>query len=96
MWRQTTAAPAMTATRLRPPHVGDVVHYWPLLPDVPGCRAALVTEIHVDPHLASLAILHASGVQFLLGVRQAELDPLVADPFTDKYEPGTWHEAKHR
>lgn len=87
----------MRPTSLAAPRVGDVVHYWPTLSEMPGCRAAIVTETHVDPHLASLMILHTTGLQFLQGVRQAESDPLTPDTFiTDKYVPGTWHSAAHQ
>lgn len=86
----------MTVTSLSPPHVGDIVHYWPMLTDIPGCRAAVVTGIHVDPHLASLMVLHTTGMQFLHEVRQAQPDPLMSDPILDKYVPGTWHLASHQ
>lgn len=86
----------MMTTSLNAPHVGDVVHYWPMLSEMPGCRAAIVTEMHVDPHLASLMILHTTGLQFLTEVRQSESDPL-SDPYvTEKYVPGTWHAAGHQ
>lgn len=72
------------------PRVGDIVHYWPLLVEKPGCRAAMVTDIHYNPQLASLMIAHATGVQFLPEVRRMECD------FSwDAYQPGTWHHAGH-
>jgi len=79
----------MPTTVLTPPRVGDIVHYTPL--DLPGCRAAIVTEIHIDAHLATLAVLHPSGMQFLQQIRQAELEHL-----WEQYEPGTWHVAHHQ
>lgn len=87
----------MKPTSLSAPRVGDIVHYWPTLSEMPGCRAAIVTEMHIDRHLASLMILHTTGLQFLPEVRQSESDPLAADSFaTDKYVPGTWHSAAHQ
>lgn len=81
----------MTSPGLNPPRVGDIVHFWPMLPDTPGCRAAVVTEIHIDARMATLAVLHPNGMQFLPEVRQAELEHL-----WEQYEPGTWHVANHQ
>lgn len=89
-------ATAMMGTNQSAPHIGDMVHYWPVLTELQGCRAAVVTGTHVDPHLASLMVLHTTGCQFLEEIRQAELDPLMTDPLTDKYVPGTWHVAAHQ
>lgn len=80
----------MTTVSL-PPRVGDIVHYWPLLAERPGCKAAIVTEIHVDPQLATLMVVCATGVQFVQQARKAEAG------FTwDSFEPGTWHSAEHQ
>lgn len=87
------AVSAMTALVTNPPRVGDIVHYWPLMAEMPGCRAAVVTEIHMDPQRASLMVLSTTGLQFILEARMSLVEQ---DPFTDKYEPGTWHSADHR
>lgn len=89
----TPAAIAMTALVTNPPRVGDIVHYWPLTAEMPGCRAAVVTEIHMDPHLASLMVLNTTGFQFVLESRMSMTD---YDPFTESREPGTWHSADHQ
>lgn len=90
---QIPAVSAMTAPVANPPRVGDIVHYWPLTAEMPGCRAAVVTEIHMDPQLASLMVLHTTGIQFIL---EARVSLVEHDPFTDRYEPGTWHSADHQ
>lgn len=84
------AVNAVTATSA-PPRVGDIVHYWPLLAERSGCKAAIVTDLHVDPQLATLIVFCATGIQF---VQQARL----AEPgFTwETFEPGTWHVAGHQ
>lgn len=81
----------MTTVGPRPPRIADLVHYWPLVSGSPGCRAAVVTEIHRDAHLASLAVLHPTGMEFLPEVRQAELEHM-----WEQYEPGTWHLSGHQ
>ena len=79
----------MTANSVAP-CLGDMVHYVPLMAEVPGCRAAVVTDTHVDPMLASLMVLHSTGVQFITDVRQSECE------FSwETRQPGTWHVAKH-
>ena len=86
----------MTANSLNPPHVCDLVHYFPLPTEGSGCRAAIVTEIHVDPHLASLMVAHPTGVQFVADVRRSVSDTFLNDSFLDKYAPGTWHLSGHQ
>lgn len=73
-----------------PPRVGDMVHYVPLVAEIPGCRAAVVTGLHIDPQLATLMVMHTTGVQFVADVRQAECDYA-----WEKFQPGTWHLAGH-
>lgn len=72
--------------------VGDIVHYVPVLVSVPGCRAALVTQTHADPQVASLMVANPTSVQFQPEVRHAEVENYT----WDRYEPGTWHRADHR
>lgn len=79
------------ANQIVPPRVGDIVHYKMLMPDVPGCQAAIVTDTHLDPALASLAVFHANGTQYLPQVRHVELEYM-----WEQYEPGTWHRAEHQ
>jgi hypothetical protein len=87
---------AMAQTSLHVPRVGDVVHYWPLPAEGSGCRAAIVTDIYMDTHLASLVVLHINGLQFLEEVRISENDTYLTDAFVDRYPPGTWHLADHQ
>lgn len=87
---------AVPTTSLNAPRVGDIVHYCPLPSEGSGCRAAVVTEIHIDPHLASLMVVYATGVQFVADVRVSENDTFPNDSFLDKYTPGTWHFSGHQ
>jgi hypothetical protein len=41
--------------------------------------------------MATLAVLHPTGMQFLPEVRQAELEDM-----WEQHEPGTWHLADHQ
>lgn len=81
----------MMTNNTTPPRVGNLVHYVPFAYDTPGCRAAIVTEIHIDARMATLAVLHPTGMQFLPEVRQAELEDM-----WEQHEPGTWHLADHQ